>query len=102
MLGLALLPEVPGDCWLLLPRCSTVHTFGMRFALDLVFLDERGEVLHSRSCVAPGRVVRVKGARSVLERQASCPGSMRRARWKVNGSSPVSLAASKGSRRKAQ
>ena len=26
---------------LLIPRCSSVHTFGMRFALDLVFLDRR-------------------------------------------------------------
>ena len=57
LLGLAFLAELPGDCWLLLPRCGAVHTFGMRFALDLVFLDERGGVLHSRSCVAPGRVV---------------------------------------------
>jgi uncharacterized membrane protein (UPF0127 family) len=102
LLGLALLTELSEDCWLLLPRCGAVHTFGMRFALDLVFLDEAGEMLALRSRVPPGRVVRVKGSRSVLEGQASCPGSMRRARWKVKGSSPDWLAASKGSRRKAQ
>ena len=80
LLGLAFLADLPADCCLLLPRCGAVHTFGMRFALDLMFFDGVGELLDLRSCVAPGRVVRVKGARCVLERQASCPGSMRRAR----------------------
>ena len=45
LLGLAFLRRLPPDCGLLIPRCSSVHTFGMRFALDVVFLDGDGEVL---------------------------------------------------------
>ena len=33
---------------LLIPRCASVHTFGMRFALDLVFLDARRRPLAVR------------------------------------------------------
>jgi len=73
LLGLAFLTGLPRDCGLLIPRCSAVHTFGMGFALNLVFLDEHGEVLEVRSRVPPGRVVRVKGARCVLEVQSG-PG----------------------------
>jgi uncharacterized protein len=80
LLGLAFLTDLPGDCALLIPRCSCVHTFGMRFALRLVFLDARGDVLEVRPYVPPRRVVAIRGARCVLEHQASCPGSMRRAR----------------------
>lgn len=67
LLGLAFLTDLPRDCGLLIPRCSTVHTFGMGFPLNLVFLDECGEVLRVRSRVPPYRVVRIKGAQSVLE-----------------------------------
>ena len=67
LLGLAFLRHLPRDCGLLIPRCSSVHTFGMRFALDVLFLDEHGGVLGIRSRVPPGRVVRVKGARCVVE-----------------------------------
>lgn len=71
LLGLAFLGRVPPDCALLLPRCSSVHTFGMRFALELVFLDAEGEVVQVRPHVPPGRVVRVKGASCVVE----CPAA---------------------------
>src|SRR5437763_4773168 len=30
---------------LLLPRCRSVHTFGMRFRLDLYWLDATGEIV---------------------------------------------------------
>ena len=66
LLGLALLdPEVAGP-GLLIPRCAAVHTFGMRFALDVYFLGPGDEVLAHRS-VPPRRFVAHKGARSVLE-----------------------------------
>lgn len=38
LLGLAFLDEPPRG-GLLLERCEGVHTFGMRFAVDVVFLD---------------------------------------------------------------
>lgn len=52
---------------MLIPRCASVHTFGMRFPLDLYFLDDEGRVLSVRHRVPPRRVVWQRGARNVLE-----------------------------------
>jgi len=52
---------------LLIPRCSSVHTFGMRFALDVYFLDRDGHVLSVRHQVPPRRVLWCRGASAVLE-----------------------------------
>ena len=40
LLGLALLGRERAGAGLLIPRCRSVHTFGMLFPLDLLFLDE--------------------------------------------------------------
>jgi uncharacterized membrane protein (UPF0127 family) len=52
---------------LLIPRCSSVHTFGMRFDLDVYFLDREGRVLSVRRRVPPRRFLRCRGASAVLE-----------------------------------
>ena len=65
--GLALLPDLPREYALLLPRCSSVHTFGMRFPLEIRFLDARGEVIRRESRVPAGRMLREPGAVAVLE-----------------------------------
>ncbi len=67
LLGLALLPRDRAGPGLLLPRCRSVHTFGMRFALDVIFLDREGRVIELRRGVLPGRVIRCRGAMAVLE-----------------------------------
>jgi hypothetical protein len=67
LLGLAHLDRERAGAGLLIPRCSSVHTFGMRFALDLFFLDEAGAVLCTRRRVSASRVVSRRGALSVLE-----------------------------------
>ena len=67
LLGLALLdPEEAGE-GLLLPRCRCVHTFGMRFALDLVFLDRAGRVVGLRHGAPPRRIAFCSDATAVLE-----------------------------------
>lgn len=67
LLGLAMLrPERAGE-GLLIPRCRSVHTFGMRFPLDVTFLDERGGVISVQPGVPRRRIVREAGASSVLE-----------------------------------
>jgi uncharacterized membrane protein (UPF0127 family) len=67
LLGLALLSRDRAGPGLLIPRCRSVHTFGMRFPLDLLFFDRDGRVIEARRSVPPGRVVRCGGAATVLE-----------------------------------
>jgi uncharacterized protein len=64
--GLALRREPPGE-GLLIPRCRSVHTFGMRFALDLVWLGRGGQVLRIDRDVPPWRLRSCRGAVEVLE-----------------------------------
>lgn len=67
LVGLAGLRELPADRALLIPRCRSVHTFGMRFPVDLTFLDACGRVVASVRGVPPNRVVTRRGAAAVLE-----------------------------------
>ena len=67
LLGLALLRLERAGEGLLIPRCRSVHTFGMRFPLDLVFLGPDGRVLLMRRAVQPGRLLVCRGAAAVLE-----------------------------------
>lgn len=55
--------------------CCLVHTFGMRAAIDLAFVDRRGRIVRTCADVAPGRVRGCAAARGVLEFAA---GSVRR------------------------
>jgi uncharacterized membrane protein (UPF0127 family) len=67
LLGLALLrPEAAGP-GLLIPRCRRVHTFGMRFELDLYFLDRAGRVVDEHRAVRPNRFVSCRHAVAALE-----------------------------------
>jgi uncharacterized membrane protein (UPF0127 family) len=71
-LGLTGLREIdPGDA-LLLPRCRSVHTFGMRFAIDVVFLGADGETVRVAPVVPPRRIVTCRRARATLETAAGC------------------------------
>lgn len=36
--------------------CNSIHTFGMRFSIDAVFLDRHGKVLALKPDVRPGRL----------------------------------------------
>jgi uncharacterized protein len=65
--GLAGLDTLPPGRALHLPQCRSVHTFGMRLALDLVWLGGAGEVVRLDYGVPPGRVRACRRARSVLE-----------------------------------
>ena len=74
LLGLALLPALPPDVALLLPRCRSVHTFGMRFEIELVFLDAEGRVVRHEPGVPPRRMVSCRGAVAVVELPAGRGG----------------------------
>ena len=71
LLGLAGIERSRAGAGLLIPGCRSVHTFGMRFALDLVFLDREMRPLGVRRAVPPRRVAFSYGARAVLELPAA-------------------------------
>ena len=65
LLGRQNLPENEG-LWIL--RCNSIHTFFMKFAIDLVFVDRNLKVLKTYRGVKPGRVIfPVWHATSVIE-----------------------------------
>ncbi len=67
LFGLSYLDRDEVGMGLLIPRCSSVHTFGMRFALDLVFLDRDGRPCSLRLGVSPRRFAWDRRASAVLE-----------------------------------
>ncbi|MEB3328122.1 MAG: DUF192 domain-containing protein [Candidatus Sericytochromatia bacterium] len=68
LVGLLATPALaPGDGLLLVP-CNAVHALGMRYAIDVAYLDRAGTVLHVTHGLRPGTVGwPVRGARAVLE-----------------------------------
>jgi uncharacterized protein len=78
LLGLAGLSREEAGAGLLIPRCASVHTFGMRFALDLLFLDRHERPLACRLQVPPRRLLWHRGAVAVLEIPAGQGGELGR------------------------
>ena len=68
--GLARLDSPPDDYALLIPRCPSVHTFGMRFTLDLIWLGKDGSPVRIDRSVPPRRMRVCTRARSVVETAA--------------------------------
>ena len=52
---------------ILLRPGGSVHTFFMRFPIDVVFLDDELTIVAIERVVSPWRTARAKGAKSVLE-----------------------------------
>jgi uncharacterized membrane protein (UPF0127 family) len=67
--GLGGLDDVPGERALRL-RCRAVHTFTMRFALDLIWLGRDGTVVRVDRAVRPRRHRGCARARAVVETRA--------------------------------
>src|SRR5258708_30366928 len=64
LLGRSGLPAGEG-LWIV--PCESVHTFGMKFPIDLVYLDRKKKVKQVRSGVPPWRLSACLSAHSVLE-----------------------------------
>ncbi len=66
--GLSRKKEMGAEDALLINPCKQIHTFGMSFSIDAVFLSAKNEVLHVVHAMPPGKISRyIKGARMVLE-----------------------------------
>ncbi len=70
MRGLARLDAMPAEYALLIPRCRSVHTFTMRFPLDLIWLGRDGAPVRVDRAVPPNRMRSCVKARSVVEANA--------------------------------
>jgi uncharacterized membrane protein (UPF0127 family) len=64
LLGRASLPEGEG---ILLRPAGSIHTFFMRFPIDVVFLDEDDVVVGIEPELAPWRTAGRRGAKKVVE-----------------------------------
>lgn len=67
LFGLAALERDEVGAGLLIPRCRSVHTFGMRFGIDVCFLGSDLEPIAIVSDVGPRRFVSHRAAKAVLE-----------------------------------
>ena len=74
LLGLAGLAGLPAAHGLWLPATRSVHTLGMRFPLDLLWLDGAGAPVRLDQHVGPARLRTCRRARSVIEVAAGAGG----------------------------
>jgi uncharacterized protein len=66
--GLMLTRELPQQCALHIRPCRSVHTYFMRYPIDVLYLDEAGHVVGTDERLAPGKIgSRVPRTRSVVE-----------------------------------
>jgi uncharacterized membrane protein (UPF0127 family) len=67
LLGLAWLDESEAPEALWIPRCRSVHTVGMRFPIDLYWLDAGGGLLRAERGVRSRRLAACRAAAGALE-----------------------------------
>ncbi len=65
--GLLKHKSLPSGQGLWIVPCESVHTFFMKFPIDLVYLDKKKRVRKVRHAVAPWRLSICLGAHSILE-----------------------------------
>ncbi len=64
--------EMPRDSAMLIEHCASVHTIGMRFALDLIFLDRNWRVVKIRRGVRTGMPVVCGGMKACRVVESAC------------------------------
>ena len=67
LVGLLKTSSLEANQGLLLSPCSSIHTIGMRYNLDIVFLDKKKKVLKCVSDLKPNRAAGVRKGYYVLE-----------------------------------
>lgn len=68
LVGLLHTRELAHDAGLLIRPCNAVHTLGMAYAIDVLFLSKEGRVLKVVHAMPPGRLgAPVRGAKQVVE-----------------------------------
>jgi hypothetical protein len=77
--------------------CESVHTFFMRFPIDLVYLDRKFQVKKVRCAVGPWRLSACLSAHSIIELPAGTIRASKTQRGDVLELSPVSSLSQKAS-----
>jgi len=67
MCGLLTKPRLNKNEGLLIAPCSSVHTFGMRYNIDLVFIDKQWNIIKTVNSLKPWRMSASRNADMVLE-----------------------------------
>ncbi len=67
MRGLLGSPPLKNNEGLLIVPCSLVHTFGMSYAIDLVFLDKQWTIVKTVRALKPWRMAASNASNMVLE-----------------------------------
>ena len=74
MRGLLGRPTLGGDEAMWIGGCNLVHTYGMRYAIDVVFADRHRRILKVVTALRPRRIAGAWGAAQVLELPAHGAG----------------------------
>jgi hypothetical protein len=69
-LGLLAQPALDEIAGLWIKPCNAIHMFGMRYAIDVAFVDGQGRVLQCREALKPWRMAACFKAREVVELRA--------------------------------
>ncbi len=78
-------PLQPHEALYLAP-CNSVHTFFMRYPIDVAFLDGSGRVLKLVADLQPWRIAACGGARAVIELRSG-----EASRWRITPDSIVPM-----------
>ncbi len=79
--GLMFKNFLPADEGLLITPCNSVHTFSMRFEIDIIFIDEGGLILAIEHSLPANKVTKpLKGCVKILELAA---GTAQKLNFKV-------------------
>ena len=75
--GLMFVKEIEDNYALHITPCNQIHMLNMRFALDVIYLDENGRVVKVDENVQPGKICKtVRNAKSVIEMKASAAAKL--------------------------
>jgi len=85
--GLHGLPRLCGNEALVIRPCKSIHTFGMKYSIDVAFMSTEGRVL-KLATLAPGAVAWCAGAQQVVEMSAGTVGRLQLEPGHVLVSSP--------------
>lgn len=65
--GLLLRKKITSEEAMLLTDCNNIHTFGMTYPIDIVFLNDKKQVIDIRENIKPYRLAFNRQAKDVIE-----------------------------------